>query len=547
MKSLLVLAVVLTLSVCYVTFDTQAQRSRPAPPSKYAKFTHKSHTGRVKSLLDKTLAVELDCAYCHGTAVQDKLGKNQHDIEVAAAYPSHKFGKASEKTHSACTECHADTGSAAPREMCTICHTQLSRDPKLMATNIRRLPNPDGSNNSQFFDFYSHGDHVGYFSEFALKTVLKDQLKFYDAKADAKANKGLDKDKFECAACHTMSNAPTAAGKQNFAAGVKMSAPGHPDCFVCHFDPKIVAPPKKDKPDPKNTFATNCTGCHLETAKPAKDRPVKGSEPAVLWFARQIINTELNPAKPGVKAPLPFSHKTHDENVGKSVTDCLSCHATGKTANTRNDFFAEDRKTKEKQPVATSCVECHKKEMQTKIEGAVKLETAKCNYCHALTTVKDFAAKGVALPPPNHFGAKAAAPTTVAATTPPAPTPATPTEPKPAPAPTPTPTPKPAPTPTPKPTTAPTPTPTPTPKPVIAQATTTPTTTTTPAPTPPKPTPAPAPTPTSAPAQTATPAAAPAGNQTVPMGIIRLGDPKESPHWGQHAKWGVVENFNHGT
>jgi hypothetical protein len=31
------------------------------------------------------------------------------------------------------------------------------------------------------------------------------------------------------------------------------------------------------------------------------------------------------------------------------------------------------------------------------------------------------------------------------------------------------------------------------------------------------------------------------------MGIVRLGDPKESPHWGQHAKWGVVENFNHGN
>jgi protein-arginine kinase activator protein McsA len=31
------------------------------------------------------------------------------------------------------------------------------------------------------------------------------------------------------------------------------------------------------------------------------------------------------------------------------------------------------------------------------------------------------------------------------------------------------------------------------------------------------------------------------------MGIIRLGDPKESPHWGQHGKWGVVENFHHGN
>ena len=30
------------------------------------------------------------------------------------------------------------------------------------------------------------------------------------------------------------------------------------------------------------------------------------------------------------------------------------------------------------------------------------------------------------------------------------------------------------------------------------------------------------------------------------MGVIRLGDTKESDQWGQHPKWGVVENFNHG-
>jgi len=30
------------------------------------------------------------------------------------------------------------------------------------------------------------------------------------------------------------------------------------------------------------------------------------------------------------------------------------------------------------------------------------------------------------------------------------------------------------------------------------------------------------------------------------MGLFKLGDPKESDQWGQHAKWGVVENFNHG-
>jgi len=63
----------------------------------------------------------------------------------------------------------------------------------------------------------------------------------------------------------------------------------------------------------------------------------------------------------------------------------------------------------------------------------------------------------------------------------------------------------------------------------------------TPAPTP---TPTP-PTPTSAPAPT--PAPAPSGaRKPEPTGIVRLGDPKESDQWGQHSKWGVVENFNHG-
>jgi hypothetical protein len=28
---------------------------------------------------------------------------------------------------------------------------------------------------------------------------------------------------------------------------------------------------------------------------------------------------------------------------------------------------------------------------------------------------------------------------------------------------------------------------------------------------------------------------------------VRLGDTKDSPYWGLHAKWGVVENFDHGT
>lgn len=392
--------------------DASAQRSRMAKPSKFARFTHKSHAGRVKSLLGKSEMLDLNCAYCHGTAAKDKLGKDQHDIETLG-YPSHKDGLKEAPTHSACTECHAFTGSAIQREMCAICHDKLTLDPKVMATNIRRFPNPDGGGVSQFYDYFSHSDHVDYYDQFATATPLKERMKFYDAKAtDPKVNKGLDKSKFECAACHAKTEAPVTVAKINFAAGVKMSAPGHPECFICHFDPKIVSPPKPDKPNPKNSFATNCTGCHLDAGKPPKaDRPVTGSELAVHWFARRIVNTELNPAKPGVKSPLPFSHKTHEEQIGKNVADCLTCHATAKTASTLRDFYLEDRKTKEKQPTALGCVDCHKKEMQAKIEGAVTVETAKCNYCHALMTIKAFGAKGIAMPPPSHFGKKALQPT----------------------------------------------------------------------------------------------------------------------------------------
>jgi hypothetical protein len=572
MKAAVIILFLASVIVLHATSNSSAQKRRVATPSKYSKFQHSSHAGKVKSLLVANKSIEIDCAYCHGTAVKDRLGKDLSDIENIG-YPSRKFALKTEKTHSACTECHADTGARIEREMCLICHDTMTPDPRKMATNIRRFPNPDGRVASQFYDYYSHAEHVDFFEQYATGTPLKDRVKFYDAKKDAAANKKLDKNKFECAACHIENQSQTTVAKINFAAGVKMGAPGHAECFVCHFDPKIVSPPKPERPDPKNTFATNCTGCHQAAGKPAPSgRPVKGSELAALWFARHIINTELNPAKPGVKSPLPFSHKTHDEAIGTSVQDCLSCHATGKTANTRSDFFLEDRKTKEKQPLAASCIDCHKKEMQTKIEDAVKLETAKCNYCHSLQTIREFGAKGVALPPPNHFGKQAPTTTTIAAaTTTPTPTPApTPAPPKPTPAPTPAI--KPTPAPTPKPAAAPAPTPkpasaTPTPKPAPATPTPKPVLTPTPAPTPkptaaptPTPTPPPKPAPAPAPATTTqtqtapatTPAAPPApstasGRQPVPMGIIRLGDPKESAHWGQHAKWGVVENFHHGN
>jgi hypothetical protein len=152
------------------------------------------------------------------------------------------------------------------------------------------------------------------------------------------------------------------------------------------------------------------------------------------------------------------------EPFSQGTQSCLICHQTGKTANTRSDFYVEYRKTMNKQPAASSCVPCHKSEMQTTIGGAMTLEIAQCGNCHALQTIK--ARKGVGLPPPSHFKIPA-------------------------------------------------PSPTPTPLPPLDRL------------------------------QPPIPALSGPVKPT-PMGIIRLGDPKKSDQWGQHAKWGVVENFDHG-
>src|SRR5262249_7188035 len=127
------------------------------------------------------------------------------------------------------------------------------------------------------------------------------------------------------------------------------------------------------------------------------------------WFVRQIVNSEKNPPerpRPGEEPTGPFSHKSHEDEIDKSTRKCLECHVTAKRAVKRSDFFIEDSETKEKQPRAAGCVQCHKQNMEQKIEGTVKLETAGCSYCHSLQTVRERAAGGVPLPPPNHFGKK---------------------------------------------------------------------------------------------------------------------------------------------
>jgi hypothetical protein len=368
--------------------DAQAQGKGPARPTQparvdYSKFKHSSHAGALKAAR-KGAVQQLDCTYCHGS-----LTTNNPD--VVRGYPSRKYGLKNELTHSACSDCHAITGrdaivSGTLPALCLICHQDATF--ARMSKNLRPFPNSAVAE-SQFFDRYSHAKHAGYFNASdTFKERFKDKTKF------------KEEDNFECAACHTPNQKNIVIAKIQFAPGVKQSSPGHPECFVCHFNEQEV---------PKETptfFATNCTGCHAVKG----EQTGKGSEPSVHFFVRQIVNNEKNPAaKPGAEPTKPFSHETHMDVdvVGKETKNCLECHATGKRADKRSDFFLEDRETKQKQPRAANCVQCHKKDMEQKIEGAVKLEAAGCSYCHALQTIKERAASGMPLPPPNHFSKKA--------------------------------------------------------------------------------------------------------------------------------------------
>src|SRR5262245_10869352 len=494
----------------------------------YSKFQHSSHAGMVGGVLKQTKSQELKCDYCHQdpTPEQPKV----------TGYPNSKPG--SKVTHSACIQCHLMAGRPEYPEMCLICHS--TKPLEEMKKNVRAFPNPASGSKSQFYDFYSHTDHAGYFkSSKTYKDLFKDKTKF------------KEKDNFECAACHDENPLPMTVGGLQFAKGIKERAPGHAECFVCHFNENEVDKTSK-------TFATTCVGCHNLDKK----EKGSGSELALLWFDREIVNTEFNPKppqKPGQKSkpPAPFNHEAHmadyDDNPGgvfgpgkkpfsQGTQSCMICHETGKTAKIRSDFFGEFKKTMTKQPSAPSCIPCHKAEMQKTIGGAVTLESAKCNFCHSLQTIKARSAKGVALPPPSHFRAPVLAETLAQNNPPPTPkvepTPPKPDEKKPEQDEPIKPDAGPPPTP---------PTPTPRPDPGAKEAQPTPTPVTSesnqtlavvpPTPTPPTPTPPPAP----------TPAPAPSGaRKPEPTGVVRLGDPKESDQWGQHSKWGVVENFNHG-
>ena len=365
------------LLVAGVSAQSSQRRSTP-PPRRidYTKFSHTTHKGLVDGVVRKGHPQELNCAYCHQ--------KPTIENPKVTGYPNTK--PENNITHSACSDCHSLQGNAEKTypKMCLICHasTRVSE----MRKNMRPFPNTTQGAESQFFDNYSHSDHSGYFELSAtLKERFKDKTKF------------KEKDNFECIACHSISSEPMRIAGVEFAPGVKATAPGHAACLVCHFNGKEV-------PAKRSSFATNCVGCHA-IEKKAKGA---GSERAVLWFAREIIVPELNAVQPGAKPLKAFSHKTHEEAVGADTKSCLECHATGKRSEKRSDFFAADRRTQEKQPRAGNCVECHRKEMQQKIEGAVTLQSVKCSYCHTLQTIRERGGRGVELPPPSHFYKKPA-------------------------------------------------------------------------------------------------------------------------------------------
>jgi hypothetical protein len=482
----------------------------------YTKFQHSSHAGFVGGVSKNIKSQELKCTYCHENPTTEQ--------PMITGYPNSKPG-GSKITHGACIECHDMAGRPEYPEMCLICHS--TRPLAEMKNNVRAFPNPASGPTSQFYDHYSHSDHAGYFkSSKTYKEIFKDKTKF------------KEKDNFECAACHDENPQPLKVGGVEFAKGVKERAPGHKECFVCHFNEKEVDKTSK-------TFATNCVGCHNLENKPKG----MGSELAALWFNREIVNTEFNPPKPSQKPgqkpkpPAPFNHEAHmgeyddskDKRYGQGTQSCMICHETGKTASTRSDFFNEFKKTMSKQPIAGSCIPCHQSEMQKNIGGAVTLETAKCSLCHSLQTIRARSAKGVALPPPSHF--RNQPPPVLAGTLAQNNTPVTP-DPPPSKPETPTPDPGPAPAPT-KPTPAPEPTPkveTPAPAPTNATATAV---VENPAPNPPPKPPTPSP----------GPAPAPSGaRKPEPNGLVPMGDTSRNPfgdQWGQHSKWGVVQNFNH--
>ena len=364
---------------------------RPAQPGRidYSRFKHSSHAGAIKATR-KGVVQQLDCAYCHGTLTVD-------NPDVLKGYPSRKHGKKSEPTHSACLDCHAISGrdavvSGAYPVMCVICHQSSTL--AQMGRNLRPFPNP--ATESEFFDRYSHAKHTGYFAASdTFKERFKDRERF------------KEEDYYECIACHKTNQANIVIAKIRFSPGVKESAPSHPECFVCHFNEEEVP---KEEP---TFFATNCAGCHTLRG----EQTGKGSERSVHYFTRQIVDSLKHPIKPkpGEEVSGPFSHKSHlvddDDESSKKCMDCqtkkcLACHVTAKKAEKRSDFFVEYRETGEKQPRAAGCVQCHKINMEQKIEGTTKLDSAGCSYCHSLQTIKDRAAKGAQMPPPNHFSKK---------------------------------------------------------------------------------------------------------------------------------------------
>src|SRR5207237_2316279 len=118
---------------------------------------------------------QLDCAYCHGSLTKD-------NPDTLKSYPYQKYRLKSDLTHPACFDCHAITGSDAKTTgtypaMCLICHQNVIS--AAMSKNLRSFPNLAVAE-SQFFDRYSHLEHVNHFNKASdtFKERFKDKEKF---------------------------------------------------------------------------------------------------------------------------------------------------------------------------------------------------------------------------------------------------------------------------------------------------------------------------------------------------------------------------------
>ncbi len=274
----------------------------------YGRFTHKTHTGKVK-LPGSQETRKLKCDACHERLIsrQPVLAANEHNQRLQVNFPGHK----------ACVECHITQFTKRPLQTCAICH---SAEKGLTARPPQR-DFPARRDYNAYFDGKQHLDHL---NKYAL--------------ADGK--------KLECSSCHK----PTA--KQ-----AALTIPAHAECYVCHA-------PKSG--DAKARLKADCSVCHTQMASQATGRV----EPfARLYTSRAFgasfahrthvayagnscaaCHTLEGKYNQPLAAPSRIRVKEHLSPGERSGRGCFSCHDGG-THYGRTAFSGED---------ASACVKCHK-------------------------------------------------------------------------------------------------------------------------------------------------------------------------------------------